>query len=110
MCLSDCTARPCDEKYRLSRCEFHLGGPTVRGATSACLSTIIALVGVLGSAGCRDNTSPPPPRVPVPVPASEAPIVRRDDGMKPLPPPPNYDNQVPPPPFDDAPLVVQQPP
>jgi hypothetical protein len=60
-------------------------------------------------AGCRDD-SPPPPRVPVPVPASEAPIVRRDDGMKPLPPPPAYEDRLPPPPFDDAPLVMQQPP
>jgi hypothetical protein len=72
---------------------------------------MMAIGGVLGiGAGCRDNSSPPPPRVPVPVPASESPIVRRDDGMKPLPPPPNYENQIPAPPFDDPPLVLQQPP
>lgn len=74
---------------------------------------IIALIGSAGVIGCRDN-SPPPPRVPVPVPNSDTrdhstPISRRDTEMKPLPPR-TIDEISALPPFDDAPLVTQQVP
>jgi hypothetical protein len=68
----------------------------------------IGLSGLAGliAAGCRDQ---PPPQVPVPTAYNrDAPITRRDDGMKPLPA-----EQIQPetyPPFYDAPLISQQPP
>ncbi len=57
--------------------------------------------------GCRDTT-PPPPRVPVPAADRQAMMIHRDE-VKPLPPP-RPEDRVPPPPFDDVPLVAQQAP
>lgn len=75
----------------------------MRHATLTLLATM-----AVSMAGCHDN-SPPPPRVPVPVPASQTPMTYRSDVTKPLPPPPQ-EEALPAPPFDDVPLVSQQPP
>jgi hypothetical protein len=82
----------------------------VKSANTALL--ILGLLGTGAFVGCIDN-SPPPARVPVPSPANrDYPITRHDDGMKPLPPPPDdYQTSAgPAQPFYDAPLVSQQVP
>lgn len=60
----------------------------------------------LFAAGCVDN-SPPPPRVSVPLDASEGPLVRHDP-VKPLPDPSEPRGDVPRPAYDDPALVDQE--
>jgi hypothetical protein len=69
---------------------------------------LLGFLGIAGIIGCRDNT-PPPPRVPVPVPESDRRAAMREyEEMKPLPPP--RADEGPRPPFYDEPLVSQRPP
>jgi len=73
---------------------------------------LIVVIGpILLCAGCHDET-PPPPRVPIPVPSSdhqEYGELRDRDVVRPLPPPSPQETASRPP-FHDEPLVDQAPP
>jgi hypothetical protein len=74
---------------------------------------VIAAVVAIGIAlalvtGCRDD-SPPPQRVPIPAQSGERERVTFSDPVKPMPPPPEREQEFQPP-FDDVPIVSQRPP
>jgi len=79
------------------------------------ISPVLLIGPILFTAGCHDDT-PPPPRMPVPVPSSgdqaygqQYGEVRDSDVVRPLPPP-TPDPSANRPPFEDEPLVDQAPP
>jgi hypothetical protein len=77
----------------------------------AVAAPVMVIGPVLLSAGCHDE-SPPPPRVPIPVPSSdhqEYGELRDRDAVRPLPPP-SESRVAARPPFNDEPIVDQAPP